>query len=206
MNNNLIVDLSDIFDEILLSDEEISSAGISKWTDKYPQFTKEIREFAAFEMLDENLPEADALAETSSEVSAQRLEMVRGIVRSAAAEKSAEAEIESLAALAKTRDLKFPQLAKKLGLSLPILANLEQHFVKFASIPETVIENIAAVLQVTNDAVKSYLQLPPEMTIQASFKAKDKPEISKQEDFFTLVETDRMLTPEQKQNLLKLKK
>lgn len=205
-SNNLTVELSHVIDEILLSDEEISPTNISVWTNKYPQFTKEIREFAAFEMVDKNLPEATDFVETSSVVSAKRLELVNGIVRSNIADKIVEAKIDSLAALAKKRDLNFPQLANKLGFSLSILANLERHFVKFASIPDDIIENISSILQVTNEAVKNYLQMPPEMTMQASFKAKDKPKISKQEDFFKLVETDRMLTPEQKQDLLKLRK
>jgi transcriptional regulator with XRE-family HTH domain len=205
-NKEVKMELSDVLDEILLSDEELSSANISKWMKEYPQFEADIMEFAAFQAIDKHVSDPEELVATDREVSAQRLELVKGIVRSAVMENQESIEsIASLAVQAKKKGLKFSQLARKVGLSLPLMANLEQRFVSFASIPEDIFNNLANVLEVSAESIRNYLQLPPEMTTQASFKAKDKPEKPGQEDFFKLVERDRGLTPEQKDNLLKLR-
>jgi transcriptional regulator with XRE-family HTH domain len=203
---NQKIELSDVLDEILLSGEELTAAEIFRWTKEFPQFEIEIMEFAAVQAVEKYVPDLDELPATAREVSAGRLERVREIVQQAVKTRESDETVESLNALAKKQGLRFPELAQKVGLSIPLLANLEQRFVRFASIPEEVFGRLASVLEVSAEAVRNYLRMPPEMTAEASFKAKDKPEKPEQEDFFVLVGRDLRLTPEQKQELLKLKR
>lgn len=184
--------LETVFDDLLLALEReenpFGAAHLQRWTNKFPQFAGEIREFFVTQAMHEILPEAEISAAEASRF-------------------AANFEIENISSLQKSAEkigLKFSQLAGRVGLSLTLLGNLEQRFALFHSIPAEIVDNLAAVLQTSAVAVAAYLQQPPQLVSGANYKAAGKPEIPKQEDFFNLVRQDRMLTNEQKENLLKL--
>lgn len=198
-------ELSDVLDEIQLSGEDLSPDNISYWMKKYPRFADEILEFAAFKAVVENVPDPEDPPPVPPWVSEKRLERVRRIVRAAVRREGTDEAAGSLRWWARERGLRFPELARRVGLPLSLLANLEQRFVRFGTIPEGIFGRFSEVLGVPAETVREYFRRPPRMTPQAEFKAQDRPEVPDQEDFYTLVERDPMLTPEQKKELYTLR-
>lgn len=219
MNNNSQNQavLSDVLDALQMSGQRLTGEVLSEWMRRYPQFEREIMDFAAFDAVlgagaaaGKGAEEIDDVV-IRREVSEANLARVRTIVARVISERPGVGEksssIISLTAAAAVQNMRFPQIAQKAGLSIPLLANLEQRFIKFASIPEEIIGRLAEVLKTSTAAVATYLQMPPIMTTGANFKSKDQPELpADQSDFFALVESDQMLSIAQKQDLLKLKK
>jgi transcriptional regulator with XRE-family HTH domain len=213
MNNdtNKQTSLSDVLDALQLSGETLTPEILEGWMSRYPQFEREIMNFAAFDAIISHSPDNPENTVISREASRRSLAKVKEIVAHAFAENSnvnaAAEEIISLTEAGERQNLRFPQIAMRAGLSIPLLANLEQRFVRFASVPEEVINKLADVLKISARSIAAYLQMPPAMTMDANFKSQDQPQLPEaQADFFALVDADPMLTREQKRNLLKLKK
>jgi hypothetical protein len=87
-------------------------------------------------------------------------------------------------------------LAEAVGLTTSLLGKLEAHAITAATIPPTLVQRLAATLNVTSEAVASYLGVAT--TTQASaFYYADRPPMQQQESFLDAVQASA-LSPEHK--------
>lgn len=90
----------------------------------------------------------------------------------------------------------FKSIAKKLDVSNLFLIRLRDRAVSAASIPAQFVQELAAELGATADAVTAYLCSPPAMVSGHSFRSSVKPEVAEQITFLQAIETSQ-LTPVQ---------
>jgi hypothetical protein len=94
----------------------------------------------------------------------------------------------------------FKSIASKLGINKLLLIRVHERAIDATTIPRRFVQQLAAELGVTADAVSNYLRSPPIMAPNLSFRSNVKPEVAAQITFDQAIETSQ-LTPTQKEAL-----
>ena len=94
----------------------------------------------------------------------------------------------------------FKSIAKRLDVSNLFLIRVRERAIDAATFPRRFVQQLAAELGATVDAVSAYLRSPPTMASSLSFRSNVKPEVAAQIPFDQAVETSQ-LTPSQKEAL-----
>ena len=98
----------------------------------------------------------------------------------------------------------FKSIAKRLDVSNLFLIRVRERAIDAATFPRRFVQQLAAELGATVDAVSAYLRSPPTMASSLSFRSNVKPEVAAQIPFDQAVETSQ-LTPSQKEALQALR-
>ena len=98
----------------------------------------------------------------------------------------------------------FKSMAKRLDVSNLFLIRVRERAIDAATFPRRFVQQLAAELGATADAVSAYLRSPPTMASSLSFRSNAKPEVAAQIPFQQAVETSQ-LTPAQKKALQALR-
>ena len=98
----------------------------------------------------------------------------------------------------------FKSIAKKLGINTLFLIRVHERTIDATTIPRRFVQQLAAELGATADAVSNYLRSPPTMASSLSFRSNVKPEVAAQITFDQAIETSQ-LTPAQKESLQALR-
>ena len=98
----------------------------------------------------------------------------------------------------------FKSMAKRLDVSSLFLIRVRERAIDAATFPRRFVQQLAAELGATADAVSNYLRSPPTMASSLSFRSNVKPEVAAQIPFDQAVETSH-LTPAQKEALQALR-
>lgn len=98
----------------------------------------------------------------------------------------------------------FKSMAKRLDVSNLFLMRVRERTIDAATYPRRFVQQLAAELGATADAVSAYLRSPPTMTSGQSFRSNVKPEVAAQIPFDQAVETSQ-LTPAQKEAMQALR-
>jgi hypothetical protein len=191
--------LAEILDDLVASEPVIDAQTMTRWIGRYPQYERELMNFAATWSLMSHLPPDESPLKVEEEFYAGGLDVVRNVVR-ASREKTVntEAPISSLLAEGTTHNLTIGKLAALSDLSVPIIAKFEQRLISFSSIPREAIQNVAQTLQRSFESVAAYLQSPPAFASGASYKTDTAPELPPQQDFATAIRDDRTLSEDKK--------
>ena len=112
------------------------------------------------------------------------------------------AQISGLLAEAKARGLNNFQFADAAELSITLITKLDRRLIKFPTIPHEVIQDLAAILQQSTEAISEYLQGGPQLPAGAEFKAEQTPRVTELEDFFDAVQRDTTISENRRQRLL----
>lgn len=173
---------------------------LQKYIEKYPQFEKELLEFAK----ERSLLKFDLETEISNEEKVSLAKLTRRNFEKFWAGKALQTQsIESLTATAKTLGMKKQEFAKRIGLNGNQLFNLEVRGFIFSTIPQTLIETVAETLQTTKETIESFLNQQPK--VAANYKSQTRPEEVKQISFAEAVKEDETLSAKEKERLLILK-
>lgn len=206
MNSNLKPEaLTDILDDLVASEPVIDAQTMTRWIRLYPQYEKELIDFAARWSLMTHLPPDESPLENEEAFYAGGLEFVKNVLH-ASRQRTAKTEqpISSLLDEGKIHNLNIAKLAALSDLSVPIIAKFEQRLISFSSIPREAIQNVAQTLQRSFESVAAYLQSPPAFASGASYKTDTAPEMPSQQDFATAVKDDRTLSEDKKAHWLDL--
>lgn len=98
----------------------------------------------------------------------------------------------------------FKSLARRLDISNLFLIRVRERAIDAATIPQRFVQQLAAELSETADAVSTYLRSPPTMASSLSFRSNVKPEVASQIPFDQAIETSQ-LTPAQKEAMQALR-
>ena len=98
----------------------------------------------------------------------------------------------------------FKSIARRLDVSNLFLIRVRERAIDAATFPRRFVQQLAAELGATADAVSAYLRSPSTMASSLSFRSNVKPEVTAQIPFNQAVETSQ-LTPAQKEALQALR-
>jgi DNA-binding LacI/PurR family transcriptional regulator len=185
----------------------IDSDSLDLWIERYPEYEQELTNFALAWMLSESLPvapDADRVPDTRlverGMQAVQQLLVTKQHPEPAAvlAGSSAADRISGLMAEARARGLRPRQFVQTTGLGDALLAKLDRRLIRFASIPNEVIERIASALQHDLDSVRQYLQQAPSFATTAAYRAEQAPQLAGPEDFVAAAASDSTMSETQR--------
>lgn len=200
--------LEDVLDAFVASGADPNSASLAKWIRRYPQYERELTEFAASWSLMRWLPPSPDAEEVDEETLVLRgMSVVQNLLHrkeQAAAPTATEAPIASLLDEGRSRGLTPRQLARAAGIGEILLRKLDRRLVRYASIPHEAVEALAVAIQREDETVTRYLQQGPTFAAAAQHRAEQAPELAEPEDFFAAVRNDPTMTAEQRARWLAL--
>lgn len=188
-NNHPMLD--DVLTALVTENDHPTAEMLEKWIALYPQFSRELVDFAAAWAEQELLPPAPPLA---ADVEKRLIDRAMSHVQNLTFGREAQADatdsgseknpIESLTGEAKSLGFNASDFAKGCGLDLMLMTKLNNRLIAVLSIPASLIRHIGRQLQRSPGAVRTYLASPPRAIAGKSFLARGKPEhVGQQETF-----------------------
>lgn len=187
------VENPDELDELYAAWEEDRQSShptpLKEWIRRYPQHKAELIEWATMapimdyaETLPED-PEAEARIRALGDRIIEEARRKWCAQQAATTPATAGTPLQSLQATAQRAGLNPKALATRLGIGVTVLMKLEYRLLRFASIPDRLIRQLAETLQVSEQHVRAYLQQPPTLAHGASYRAQQVPQVTEPEDF-----------------------
>lgn len=179
--------LDDVLNEFVAAYEQPSAEALERWAARYPQFRKELVDFAAAWAEQLVLPPAPELSAEREKLLVDRaMSHVQNVVFKRAQSEATQAEHRAIASLtgeAKRAGMSGQEFAKACGLDLALVTKLNNRQIKPRSIPARLVGHIARLLERTVEAVTEYLARPPQALAGRAFLARGKPQSSGQQTF-----------------------
>ena len=166
---------------------------LEEWTRRYPEFEREIVEFAVNWSLMTWLPPAPNAEEVTEETLVLRgMSVVQNVLHRQSAESSPglAAPFKSLIEEGQEKGFEPRQLAHAVGLGDSLLRKLDRHLIAFATIPEKLIHRLAAVIEREASSITAYLQQEPTLAARTEHRPEQAPRLMAQENFFDAVRSD----------------
>jgi len=186
--------LDDVLGEIAASDMAPDARTLRTWMTKYPEYKREIIDFATdWVAMDAWLNNDAITAEDVDLVVNRTMSRVQTML---AAERPAT--IKDLFKDAKSAGHDTDSLQRTLGIDRTIMTSLAARLVAPATVPLRLIETLAQTLDRTMEAVRVYLRMPP--TSLVASRSLTRPQLQ-QRDFATFVKSS-LLSNEEKERWL----
>lgn len=193
-------ELEDVLDAYVAAAQGPDNASLTDWIRRYPQYARELMEFAARWSLMETLPAAREVAEVTEETLVLRgMSVVQDLLHRKEAgphpvTATEAVPMDSLLAAGKARGLAPRELADALGLSVALIRKLDRRLIRYSSIPSELVQAIAHTLQREGTAVARYLQGAATLPSAASYLAGQTPTLADPEDFYDALRSDKSIT------------
>lgn len=205
--------LEDVLDAFVASAAGPDSAPLAEWIRRYPQYERELTEFAASWSLMRSLPPSPDAEEVDEETLVLRgMSVVQNLLHKqqlaqAAAPATTVVPFVSLVAEGRARGLAPRQLAQAAGIGEIVLRKLDRRLIAFGRLPreasDALVAALAAALERGTESVARYLQQGP-VFAAAAHRAEQAPQLADPEDFFDAVRNDPTMTDEQRARWLAL--
>ena len=202
------LNLEAILDAYVASNEDPGSS-LNEWIRRYPEYEEELTKFAVSWTLMESLPSApDSQKIDDSVLILRGMSIVQNLLhnQSRAASPNSSVPFESLIAEARTRGLNPRQLAESVCLGDAILGKLDRRLIRYASIPQGAIDELAKVIQRGTASIAAYLQQDPKFATAAEYRSEQAPTLLETEDFFDAVRNDPTISPQHAEYWLALER
>lgn len=173
---------------------------LQSFSEKYPQFSEELGDFAAARAVVKHAPEEELTAEEEEKLQESGLNNLRSVLGLL----NSQNALTSLIETAKTKGLNRIKFATAIGLSTSLVIYLEKRRLEFTTIPKQLITKIAKILETNKESISFYLNQSPQITEGASYKTKTRAEIQPPKNFAEAVFEDQQLSAEEKRKLLEL--
>ena len=181
-DENLSLERETLYMEWRQDREQATPRSLKYWIAEYPSFADDFVTWASeLPLMTTTLYRFDTTAEE------ERLGKVgRSVVAEMRARYGmARPALTSLTEAARERNLRLRDVAERVGVGVPIVSKLEQRLLKFATLPETLIQKLAETLELGTEAVREYLRQPPTLAAGAAYQytGKAAPSVTDQQDF-----------------------
>ena len=190
--------LEDILDAYVASGVGPNSP-LDEWIRRYPEFERELIEFAASWSLMKWLPPVPNAEEVDEETLVLRgMSVVQNLLHRQSAESAsgAVAPFESLIAEGRERGFEPRRLAHAVGLGDSLLRKLDRRLIAYASLPQELISRLAQVVQREATSITAYLQQDPTLGATTEHRSGQAPILMELEDFFDAVRADPTISRE----------
>ena len=202
------LNLEDILDAYVASNDG-PNYSLDEWIQCYPEYEKELTEFAVSWTLMESLPPSPDSEEVEESVLVLRgMSIVQNLLhnQSQIEPSSSSVQFESLIAEGRAHGMKPRQLAEAVRIGDSVLRKLDRRLIRYASIPQNAILELAKVIQRRAASVAAYLQMNPTLATSAEHRSEQAPVLSEPEDFFDAVRNDPTISREHAEYWLSLER
>ena len=188
MENNIDPTLDDALNTFVLENDRPTAENVQEWVDRYPQFRKDLVEFAAVWAEQLVLPAADEIgAEAEKALVDRAMSHVLNVAYNrdveALEQTTSDDPVRSLTQDAQRAGTKPAQLARACGLDLGLLSKLNNRQIQPWTIPTELIGMLADKLNKTVAALKIFFARPPRATARKAYLSRGKPTGAPQQSF-----------------------
>jgi len=167
---------------------------LKEWTGRYPQFGRELTEFALHHTMAEYGPEPDVSPDEDHAFMARAMSIVGSILgEQATVSVAAQAPLKDLLTEGKARGLNARGLARTLRVTPAMITRLNRRMVRYASIPRQLVLSFAQALERDVGEIAAYLQAPPTLALGANYKSEGVPVLGEPQDFYDALFADEEL-------------
>ena len=178
MENRSRITLDDVFTAFVAENDEPTAANLQEWVERYPQYRRELVDFAAAWAEQLLLPPAPEMELETEKVLIDR---AMSYVLTVAYERDTQTQslaesgkaVHSLTEEARRAGIKPQQLANALVLDLPLISKLNNR--QITEIPALLISHLGQLLQKPAAVIEAYFAQPPQVAVDAAFLAHGKP-------------------------------
>ena len=192
--NNANPALDDVLNEFVMKEERPTPAALNAWIRDYPQFERELVDFASVWVAEDVLAEPSPLSNEEYDLVVNRVMsrvenlMYQNGKSEATAKQQSPGHLNGLFQAAKDVGLDVSHFLDACRIDRILAVKLDARQIDPRSIPMTLIDLIARTLRRRVDEVVSFLALPPRIIPNASFKAHSTPQVGQQESFTTALQ------------------
>ena len=186
MENKSKITLDDVLNKFVAENDRPTAENLREWVKRYPQYRRELIEFAAAWAKQLVLPPAlEMEPETEKTLIDRAMSYVLNVTHDRDTQTQSLAEsseaVHSLTEEARHAGMKPQELANALGLDLPIISKLNSR--RIMEIPALLISLFGQLLQKPTTVIEAYFARPPQVAVDAAFLAHRKPAIPAQQIF-----------------------
>jgi len=201
MENRNTMTLDDVLNEFVAENDGPTAQNLAEWAGRYPQYRRELVDFAAAWAQQLVLPPAPELGPETEKVLIERtMSHVLNVAyeRDVKARGQAESDgpIDSLTGQAERAGMNAQEFAKSCGLDLALVSKLNSRQIEPQTIPARLVKHIARLFGNSVAAVTAYLVLPPQALAGRAFLARDKPASTGRQSFADAVRASSLTEAE----------
>lgn len=189
--------LDDALNTFVQENEQPTSGNVQEWVERYPQFRKDLVEFAAVWAEQLVLRAAEEIGVETERVLVDRamshaLNLAYNREVEALEQTTSDAPVRSLTEDAQGADTKPRELAKEFGLDLGLLSKLNNRQIQPWTIPAELVRMLADRLNKTVTAIKIYFSGTAQATTKKAYLSRGKPTGAAQQSFADAVRTSSL--------------
>lgn len=193
--------LDDVLNEFVAEYEQPTGKALETWVKRYPQFRRELVDFAAAWAEQLALPPAPELsAEQEKALIDRAMSHVLNVAFSrdeqAHGLKKDDRAIESLTGEARKAGISPLELAKACGLDLALISKLANRQIRPRSIPPRLISRLGELLSRSADAIAEFFAGPTQIYSGKAFLSRGKPQSAEQQSFADAVRASSLSAAE----------
>lgn len=155
---------------------------LEEWVRRYPQHERALVQYALYNFLFEQGGAATEPTPAEETLFLERAAMIRKRMMQSRTQ-AAPSWIGDLIGAAKKQGWTVPTLAEHLHLTPVEVMKLNQRLIRATTIPNALVQQLATLLGRSREEVASYLQLPPTLSANASYRSAEPPRVQRQQDF-----------------------
>ena len=189
--------LDDAFNTFVAENDQPTEENLQAWVKRYPQYRRELVDFAAAWAAQLALPPAPELGPEAEKALVDRamshvLNVAYG--RDEQVQQSAESDdlVGSLTDEAQRAGMNAKEFARACGLDLVLLSKLNNRQIKPQTIPARLIDLLRQQIRKPSTAIRTYLAKPVHLATGTAFLARDKPTVAEQQSFVDAVRTSSL--------------
>ena len=193
MENNIEPTLDDVLNTFVQENDRPTAGNLQEWVERYPQFRKDLIDFAAAWAEQLVLPEAEEIAAETEKLLVDRaMSHVHNVAYSrdleTLRETTTDDPVHSLTGDAHRVGTEPAELARVCRLDLGLLSKLNSRQIQPWTIPAELIGMLAEQLNKTVAALTIFFAGPPRAAIGKAYLSRGKPTASPQQSFAEAVQ------------------
>ena len=193
MGNNIEPTLDDALNTFVQENDRPTAGNLQEWVERYPQFRKDLIDFAAAWAEQLVLPSAEGVgAETEKLLVDRAMSHVQNVAYNHDVERlrqtTTDDPVRSLTEDAQRVGTRPAELAKACRLDLGLLSKLNSRQIQPWTIPVELISKLAERLKKTVAALKIFFAGPPREAVGMAYLSRGKPTASPQQSFAEAVQ------------------
>ena len=182
------ITLDDVFNMFIAENDQPTAENLQEWVNRYPQYQRELVDFAAVWKEQLVLPPAPEMGPEAEKALIDRaMSHVLNVAydRDEKAQRHAESDdpVHSLTGEAQHAGMNAQAFANACGLDLVLISKLNSRLIKPQTIPARLIGLLGQLLRKSTAEIAAYLAKPPQTATSKAFLARGKPTSAAQQSF-----------------------
>ncbi len=198
------ISLDEVLDAYMTEAAAPQADILAEWIRRYPQFERELMEFAVAWAQTEWMPKANGPEVDNERLVLRGMSIVRNLLHEQrVAQVHTSKNVESLVRVGAAKEISLDTLATRTRLSPALVRKLDLG--RIASVPSRVIAALAEVVGVDHQTVGVRVRAPQQFATRGKFRANEAPTLGERQDFFAAVCEDPEMTEEDKAYWLRMR-